>query len=104
MKGHLEHLRGEGIRDGGMRSLMAGVVCQAATDVVHGSLREAGIAMAFIMGERCRLLCDEIGIDLDALRRKGTDAFRRRLTIKAASRIRTKPGRPGKGGEAWATT
>jgi len=88
MKEHLEHLRREGKRSGGMRSLMAAVVIQAARDAAGRDCGEAGAtrAMAFILGDRCRLLCLELGIDHGALRENAGQLYRR-LVLKPARRF-----------------
>ena len=105
MKSYLEREHGEGLRAAGMRPLMAAVITQAVMDVAYGkpSCGESDRAMAFILGERCRLLCLDVGIDHVALLNKTATLYRRRLMKALAIRpakIQHKRGRLPKNGGA----
>ena len=83
MKSYLEQEHGEGIRAAEIRPLMAAVVTRAVMDVAGREPAcgeaEAMHAMAFILSERCRLLCMDVGIDCEALRNKTATLYRDRL-------------------------
>ncbi|MCL2191657.1 MAG: hypothetical protein FWB79_06700 [Treponema sp.] len=80
MKEHLEHLHGEEIRASGKRALIAAIVTRAVMDAAGREPAcgeaEATRAMAFILSERCRLLCLELGMNYGALRKRTAVLFR----------------------------
>ena len=58
MREHLEHLRMEAIRASGMRPLMVAVAWQAVRDAAgwdRCGTADAARAMAFILGDACRI-------------------------------------------------
>ena len=103
MKEHLEHLHGEEIRTSGKMALLAAIVTRAVMDVAGSkpacSEAEATRAMAFILSERCRLICLETGIDHGTIRKGAATLYRDRymktLNIRPAQ-IRFRRGRPPK--------
>jgi len=94
----------EGLREHGMRALMGAVVTRAVMDVAGREPRcgeaEATRAMAFILSDRCRLLCLELGIDYGALRRRTAGLYRRAVCKTATWAIRAGRGMPAKRGRA----